>query len=540
MSVLRKIPVADALLSAGAALLGALVFERLAAAGAPLSLGRDGRVWPLGGMSGAVFGLVAVLPLLVLRYRRRLIHRTKEAIHAAARRDPLTGLNNLIGLHECLERRARLVDEPMSCLMMVDIDRFKSINDLHGHDFGDAVLIAVAERLRRILGPGDRAFRLGGDEFAILCAGAETDDAIEPYAARVMAEVSAPIAHDRGAETLSCSVGIVRIEPLAASTETVHRAEQALFHAKTGGGPGWAVFDEALGIALRGRALLETELRDAVLADAIVPYFQPILRIETGALTGFEVLARWHRDEAGFVPPDVFIPMAEEMGLIDRLSDQLLRKCCLAMAGWPEEVILSFNLSPRQLNQSDLTGRITGILSEHGIHARRLALEITETAVFIDIARARTVISDLRARGVRVSLDDFGIGTSSLAVLSQLPFDTIKIDRSFISNVRDNPQNAKIVRGVLALARSLELTVTAEGIESDADLDFLRENDCILGQGYYFSRPVPEDALPGLIEEVARAAALAQRDAEGSVTELPRPAERLRPGPRHAARKALG
>jgi diguanylate cyclase (GGDEF)-like protein len=449
----------------------------------------------------------------------------EKAGHLISRLDILTGLPNRSALNETLQELDHGSEAGAAYLLMIDLNRFKPLNDLRGHAAGDAILRRVAERLNALPGQNISAFRVGGDEFALLLTGARYDSEAVALAEQVVVAVAKPFVVEDWRETLSCSVGIAKADQRITPTEVINHADQAMYHAKSGCPRGWAMFDTALGEALREKALLAAELRDAVHFDTLLPFFQPILRIDNGELIGFEVLARWRRGDKGYVPPDLFIPLAEELGLIDRLSDQLLRRCCAAMASWDPKLTISFNLSPRQLNHEGLAKRIGRILDEAGIAGNRLAIEITETAVFIDMDRARAVISELRALGVRVSLDDFGIGTSSLAVLSQLPFDTIKIDRSFISDIEHNPQNAKIVRGVLAMARSLELTVTAEGIESDADLAFLKVNNCVLGQGYFFSRPVPEDALPQLVEDVARAAATAR----GEITQLPVPMPAVAP-----------
>lgn len=501
-----KSTIAELSLVALMACLGAVLFARFEVIASLHAFGHAHENWRLDELAGVFAGAALCLPLMMFLARRRSHLASMRAVHLAERVDHLTGLPNLLGLYGRMKEINAVAAHEAVYLVMIDLDRFKSVNDLRGHDAGDMILKGLADRLAQICGPGDQAFRAGGDDFAVLLTSAADAQAASRFAEAVVDRVAHPFGLADWTEVLSCSVGIARYDVDEPASEIVHRAEQAMTHAKQSRAESWAMFDEALGNALRGKALLETELRDAIKSDALVPFFQPILKIETGELTGFEVLARWLRPSGGFVPPDVFIPMAEELGLIDRLSDQLLAKCCQAMADWSPDLLLSFNLSPRQLNQPSLAPRIEAILEAHGISGRRLAIEITETAVFIDMDRARRVISQLRKLGIRVSLDDFGIGTSSLAVLSQLPFDTIKIDRSFISNIAENPQNAKIVRGVLALARSLELTVTAEGIESDEDLSFLRDNNCILGQGYFFSRPVPEDALPQLIADVNEAA----------------------------------
>lgn len=516
---------------AAVAVLGALLFSRLNLLEQFYHLNLVHGAWKLEEISGAVLAMVLTASFLVWQRNRGFQVAVAARIKAEkagrmiARLDILTGLPNRSALNEALSASAASNDVGNIYLLMVDLDRFKPLNDLRGHAAGDRILRKVSERLSGMTGPNLQTYRLGSDQFAVLISAIRNEADVIALTEHIIAAIAKPFVIEDWRETLTCSVGIAKADNDVLSAEWINHADQAMYHAKAAGGAGWALFDDDLGDALREKALLAAELRDAVHSNSLLPFFQPILKIETGDLIGFEVLARWNRCNRGFVPPDVFIPMAEELGLIDRLSDQLLTRCCEAMQSWDPALTISFNLSPRQLNHEGLAKRIGRILSTAGIAGNRLAIEITETAVFIDMDRARQVISELRELGVRVSLDDFGIGTSSLAVLSQLPFDTIKIDRSFISGIDNNPQNAKIVRGVLALARSLELTVTAEGIESDEDLAFLKTNNCVLGQGYFFSRPVPEDALPQLVEDVARAAAVAR----GEVAALPAPLTTLSP-----------
>lgn len=514
-----------------AAVLGGLLFSQFGLLEQLARLDRAHGSWMLDEVAGAALAAILTASIYVWRHNRASPLSTSARIKAElagsmiAKLDILTGLPNRSALYEALAGPSAPKTPGSVYLLMMDLDRFKPLNDLRGHTAGDRILRKVSERLSEMAGPNLKPYRLGGDQFAVLIGAIDTEADAIAVTERIIATTAKPFVIEDWRETLTCSVGLAKADPDASSADFINQADQAMHHAKAAGGGKWALFNDELGDALREKAMLAAELRDAVHTDSLLPFFQPILKIETGELIGFEVLARWNRSGNGFVPPDVFIPMAEELGLIDRLSDQLLTRCCEAMQTWEPSLTISFNLSPRQLNHEGLAKRIGRILETAGIEGHRLAIEITETAVFIDIDRARDVISELRELGVRVSLDDFGIGTSSLAVLSQLPFDTLKIDRSFISDIDNNPQNAKIVRGVLALARSLELTVTAEGIESDEDLAFLKTNNCVLGQGYLFSRPVPEDALPQLVEDVARAAAINRQE----IVELPAPMTTLSP-----------
>ncbi len=464
-----------------------------------------------------VFFVVALaLPVWLIRSNWRLVTALRERARAEARaldvsrRDPLTGLPNRRVYPDLVQDILTQPGGPPVgvFVLLIDLDRFKPINDMRGHEAGDMILTEVAARLRRLCGPFDTAIRLGGDEFAIVVAGQTADfDPTVPAMAALDA-LRDPFAWPDWSADLSASIGIARWAHGDTPADLLRKADQAMYRAKDNGRGCLAVYDEDLGDSLRHKAMLELDLRRAIDADQIIPYFQPVVEIETGRLLGFEALARWPHPTSGMIPPDQFVPVAEELGLIDRMSDQLFARCCIEMQGWDPTLRLSFNLSPVQLCQGVLAARIAAILRAHDIDGHRIEFEITETAVITDIDRAYTVILELRALGVEVSLDDFGTGTSSLAVLSRLPFNSIKIDRSFVIDIGRHPENAKIVCGVLALADSLGIDVTAEGIEQIAELDFLRQNGCGKGQGYLFSRPVPASEVADLIKsacDMARA-----------------------------------
>ena len=482
---------------------------------------RDHEVWELDEIFSLMILLSLLLPLVLLRWNRALgqAHRNTVQAQAETQRialhDPLTGLPNRRLFQqrvEALEARAQAGEEPSLTVLLLDLDRFKPVNDLRGHAAGDLLLCEAAKRLRRVLPEDGLVARLGGDEFVLAVGAAEAADHGGSLARRVNAAMSEPFDFGDWSASLSCSIGIADWAPGMPPTELLRHADQAMYRAKAMGRGGHAHYDEALGEALRERAALEQDLRRALGEGRVItPYFQPIYDITGRSLRAFEVLARWNDPVRGFVPPDHFIPMAEEIGLIDSLSELVLDQACAALATWPTDLPISFNLSPRQFGDMSLPGRLLAILTRHGIPGSRLEIEITERAVLADLDVARAIVWELAAAGVRISLDDFGTGMSSLAILTQLPIDSLKIDRSFIAGVDRLPHKGKTVVGVLALAESLGLQVTAEGIERDEELHFLTERNCALGQGYLLGRPQPAERIAALLGEEAARAQKAER-----------------------------
>ncbi|MFQ6549672.1 putative bifunctional diguanylate cyclase/phosphodiesterase [Aestuariibius sp. 2305UL40-4] len=443
------------------------------------------------------------LPIHMWRSNRRLRrafcekrNAEAEATHIALH-DVLTGLRNRRFLSELIARwdpRDRRRKQDLSVLL-IDLDRFKPINDLRGHEAGDAILREVANRIRGVCDDGMVAARLGGDEFAIVHDAAESHRDTETVARDLLHRLSQPYSFGDWSAVVTCSVGIASAEIGGDASDLLRRADQAMYRAKAAGRATYGFYDDALGEELRDKAELEADLRASIQNNALEPYFQPIVDIECESVIGLEVLARWKHPTRGFISPEIFVRMAEEIGMIDKFSDQMLEKACDAARRWSNAISLSFNLSPSQFDDESLPSRISEILAETGFPPHRLEIEITEQAIVVDMDRAREVIDALRKTGVRLSLDDFGTGASSLATLAQLPFDRLKIDRSFVSDIVDHTDNAKIVRGVLALAGSLDLSVTAEGIEHAEELAFLRDLDCSYGQGYLFSKPLPASEI---------------------------------------------
>ncbi|MBL4811353.1 MAG: EAL domain-containing protein [Rhodobacteraceae bacterium] len=469
-------------------------------------------------MFDAIADFVVVLslagPLFLYRWNRLLVaaHKETEIAEAEASHialhDPLTGLHNRRSYQLQTQKITASgwanPDKFSLSLLLIDLDRFKPVNDLRGHAAGDALLCEFAERLRNICSKSCDIYRLGGDEFAILVRGSGHDEDSGPnLARRLLTEMRRAFIVDDWSVVISCSIGIAQWEDGMTGQVLLRHADQAMYLAKDNGRGSMAHYDNALGARLRDTAQLEADLREAVSQNHIRPYFQPVYDIADNTINGFEVLARWEHAERGFVPPDIFIGLAEDMGLIDEMSDRILDEACRALMSWPTNANLSFNISPCQFSNENLADRIGDILTRNGMSGDRLEIEITERAVIADMERARTIINQLAIKGVRISLDDFGTGTSSLATLTQLPISKIKIDRSFVTDVDTSKMNAKIVSGVLALAESLSLEVTAEGIEHETELEFLRARNCTLGQGYLLCRPCPADDIPKVLAEAA-------------------------------------
>jgi predicted signal transduction protein with EAL and GGDEF domain len=282
--------------------------------------------------------------------------------------------------------------------------------------------------------------------------------------------------------------------------ELVRRADRALYRAKAAGRSSVRFFEPEMDAHVERRIQIERDLRSAIAASGIIPHYQPLVSLDGNRIIGFEALARWENGDLGFIPPDVFIPIAEETGLINTLSDQLFRQACLDANAWPTTFVLAFNVSPVQLRDATLGLRLLSILGQTGFSPRRLEIEITEGALVENIGAAQTVIDQLRGAGVRIALDDFGTGYATLSQLLSLHLDKIKIDRSFVSRLDKSEDSQVIVRAILGLAKGFGLTTTAEGVEDAGQLAYLKANGCIEGQGYLFSKAIPADDIPALIK----------------------------------------
>ncbi len=431
---------------------------------------------------------------------------TEEQINHLALNDMLTGLANRVSMRHALHvaiERANLNGSKLA-LLMIDLDRFKPINDRHGHLIGDLVLKEVALRIAKVLREGELRARYGGDEFVALVEYEADDEIPRSIAMRIVEELSSPMTLAGTHIQIGASAGFAIYPANAVGEEDlIRKADMALYRAKLEGRGRVRVYDLSLDIDTR--ALLEEELRQGISSGEVVPYFQPLIDLSSGELRGFEVLSRWRHPARGLINPDQFIPLAEDTGQISALTLAVLKQACTAASLLPTDLTLAINISPQQLQDELLAVKIRGALYETGFAPQRLEVELTEQALVADFALAKEVINSLKAIGIRMALDDFGTGYSSLCYLSELPFDTLKIDRSFIKTLHVRSESAKIVTAIVSLGKSLGLTTVAEGVGTDSDVALLREIGCSAAQGFLYSKPVPESEIAELVHNFTAA-----------------------------------
>ncbi|MGB4991051.1 MAG: EAL domain-containing protein [Pyrinomonadaceae bacterium] len=433
----------------------------------------------------------------------------EEKLQHEATHDALTGLPNrpffLDRLGRALEKAQQIVGYRVSVLF-IDLDRFKYVNDSLGHLIGDDLLREIADRLRDCMRPSDIVARLGGDEFTILVEGKYDIDEVTRIADRIQKKFRIPF-DLRGHEVYSsASIGILHAtEKHQASEDVMRDADTAMYQAKRAGKARHAVFDEQMHSAAKEILRLETDLRRAVEHEEIMVYYQPIYTLSTGEIECFESLARWNHPELGNISPSKFIPLAEEIGLIDRLCDQIMARACREIGSLEgdRKYGVSVNLSCRQFSQNSLVQNIEGILRDTGFSPHDLKLEITESVFFEHQDRAIVMLHQLREGGIEINIDDFGTGYSNLGYLKKLPISALKIDRSFVSMIDSAGNNDEIVRAIITLARNLDLKVIAEGIETQIQLDLLNELSCEAGQGFFFKQPMSLADLKSFLSDSA-------------------------------------
>jgi diguanylate cyclase (GGDEF)-like protein len=389
-------------------------------------------------------------------------------------------------------------------VVFVDLDDFKVINDSLGHAVGDRLLVAVTQRLRESLRPEDVLARFGGDEFVICVSGITSERHAQRVADRIGASLAAPLVIDDDQRFMTCSIGIALSVPGAtAPDELLRDADLAMYRAKSQGKARAELFSSGLRQDAIDRLELETGLRAALREDQLRLVYQPEVNLETGRVVAVEALLRWHHPTRGVISPATFIPLAEVSGLIVPIGAWVLREACRQAASWntgSAELVVAVNVSPRQLADADLERHVEGALAASGLAPDRLCLEITESAVVADPVAAVAKLERLKNLGVRLALDDFGVGHSSLSQLKVLvPVDTLKIDRSFIDGLARDPEDQAIVQAVLDLAGSLGMTTVAEGVEASEQASVLRNLDCTIGQGYYFARPQDPTAITQIL-----------------------------------------
>jgi diguanylate cyclase (GGDEF)-like protein len=418
--------------------------------------------------------------------------RAEAQIEHMARHDPLTGLPNRAAFTETLAvflERAKH-ENGRFALLCIDIDRFKEVNDVFGHPVGDGLLCEIARRLEAAAA-GAFLARLGGDEFVILSAQEPQPAATEALAERIQAALAHDIVIEQQPLRIGVSLGVAIFPGDGEQAASIlANADAALYRAKADGRGSIRFFDATMDQRLRDCRALQHDLRSAADRGEIVVHYQPQARMD-GSTVGFEALVRWQHPVRGMIAPGAFISVAEESGLIIPLGEWILREACREAASWPKPLTIGVNLSPVQFRHGDLVATVHAILLETGLPPDRLELEITEGVLIGDFSRALSILRRLKNLGVRIAMDDFGTGYSSLSYLQTFPFDKIKIDRSFVSNVQTNQQSAAIIRAVIGLGRGLNLPIIAEGVETQGELDFLAGEACDEVQGYFVGRPAP-------------------------------------------------
>ncbi len=437
------------------------------------------------------------------RAEERLLH---EAFH-----DMLTGLPNRALFMDHLKlsvERGKRREDRLFAVLFLDLDRFKVINDSLGHMVGDQLLVGIARRLEICLRPGDTVARLGGDEFTVLLEDLTSVTEAIDVAERLQKALALPFNLTGHEVFTTVSIGIALSSTGYDRPEEVLRdADTAMYRAKMLGKARHEVFDKTMHARAMNLLQMESDLRRAIERREFILHYQPIVELETGTIRGFEALIRWQHPERGFVSPDEFITIAEETGLITPIGQWVLEEACRQIRSWQDEfpqfppLQISVNLSSKQFINSNLTEQIRRILRETGVEPQSLKLEITESMVMENFETAVEMLEQLRALGIEFSIDDFGTGYSSLSYLHRFPISTLKIDRSFVSRMIENNENAEIVRTIVMLARSLKMNVVAEGVETRDQLAQLALLECEYGQGYYFSRPLDSNGAARLLAD---------------------------------------
>jgi diguanylate cyclase (GGDEF)-like protein len=457
---------------------------------------------------------------------REALDAHEEAERAAQRNantDPTTGLANrrelMRSLDEALEARSAGV------LLLLDLDHFKRVNDLHGHQAGDQLLKVIAEALTSAAPDAACVARIGGDEFAMLLCGA-SPAAGEKVATSVLARLEAPVLL-RGAQAqVSASIGLALLDRSLDQEDVLRRSDVALYAAKDAGRGCFAWFDQELERVLTDRLKLEEDIRDGIRNGEFVPFFQPLIDLETRGMVGFEALARWRSPTRGFLEAETFIDMAESSGLIGPLTFTVMKQALTEARDWPAHLKIAVNISPVQFRDATLAEQIIKVLAETGFPAHRLEIEITEGSLLEDRDQFTTIIHSLKNVGISISLDDFGTGYASLAQLHNLPVDRIKIDKSFISTLVKSDQTAAIVQTIADLGHTLNVPITAEGVESELIHGELRKFGCSEAQGWLFGRAVSAETVRSFLAMSSEHEPRDVKPAEPDAAAPPRPRRR--------------
>ncbi|RJF97821.1 putative bifunctional diguanylate cyclase/phosphodiesterase [Noviherbaspirillum saxi] len=464
-----------------------------------------GRLGAYAGMMLAVaIGSLGIAYLLVSRMRK-VIKRAEAHLDYLAHIDSITGLPNRHAFNERLAFALSRVDQHGGSvgLLLLDLDNFKIVNDTLGHHSGDILLKVVARRLLECLRSGDVLCRIGGDEFAVILESVGASDG-EGAAERILAALTAPFDVDVHEIYVTASVGISRYPADARDLETLTRnADTAMYQAKGKGKNAYEKFHPELDRRVRNRLSLETNLRKAMERGELLLYYQPQVSLHDGRLVGLEALLRWNHPETGLISPAEFIPVAEDSGMIVPIGRWVLRTACRQVALWREAglgtINVSVNLSVRQTRDPHLLRDILDALHDNGVSPGQLELEITESVLMDNVKVNVELLERLQTEGIRLSIDDFGTGYSSMAYLKRFPIDQVKIDRTFVRDIPGNGDDEAITSAIIAMAHSLGLSVVAEGVETAAQLDFLRSAGCDVMQGYYFAEPRPAEQVSALL-----------------------------------------
>lgn len=472
---------------------------------------RDGEIIWISENARAVFsssGELVFYEGTVEAITERKLHEAE--IQFQATHDALTGLPNRTLLYDRMQQ-AVLHSERYSnitAIAFLDLDQFKFINDSLGHQVGDELLKITAQRLTSCLRESDTVARQGGDEFVLLLTSQTDEDSITQTMQRVLHEVAQPWMANDLEFRITCSIGVTLCPDDGRDVETLLKnADSAMYKAKELGRNNFQYFAAEMNNTVTDRLALLNRLRQAIPKNEFILHYQPKIHLASGKIIGSEALIRWNSDE-GMVSPAAFIPLAEETGLIIQIGEWVLRTACRQNRTWQlaghQPMPVSVNLSPRQLARGDIVELVERILAETGMEAKYLELEITESVMATDVEKSFALLTRLRALGVKISLDDFGTGYSSLSYLKRFPVDTLKIDQSFVRDIATNPDSAAIIKAIISLGHNLNLTVLAEGIETEEHFQFLLKHGCNEGQGYLMSKPVTNHAFIKLLHEGIR------------------------------------